>query len=305
MVDQVQATVAEDAIRLLRAATPERIGEVERLITLAGFHEASDGPGFKFENVFGQVMFSNRSIMQVYLISFLAWRTLQAYSGLIIYLLYKGLPLDVNHASSLPGQAAADEAVNKLASSLAAIRQAYSTLDVPWPAEVPPPAIERHADAEHQAAQEISLLALAYILMHEIHHIALAQINEATGDWAEEHKCDEFARQMLLRDVDSYSASCGDDRDMVRNKRAMAIALANVIYAEITPKRLWAGSDHPPIADRLLANYKEWPTDPNGHAWIYMSSALIAQLRRRGVPIGQIEFKTARELCEKLTELTR
>jgi hypothetical protein len=216
MVDQVQATVAEDAIGLLRAATPERIGEVERLIALAGFHEASDGPGFKFENVFGQVIFSKRPIMQVYLISFLAWRALQAYSGLIIYLLHKDLPLDMNHASSLPGQAAADEAVNKLASSLAAIRQAYSTLDVPWPSEVPPPAIKRHGDAEHQAAQEISLLALAYILMHEIHHIALAQSDEATGDWTEEHKCDEFARQMLLRDVDSYAASCGDDRDMVR-----------------------------------------------------------------------------------------
>jgi hypothetical protein len=36
-----------------------------------------------------------------------------------------------------------------------------------------------------------------------------------------------------------------------------------------------------------------------------MSSALIAQLGRRGVSIGRIEFETARELCEKLTELTR
>lgn len=305
MNDEGQETTAEDAIRLLRAAAPERARDVEELIALAGFLEAADGPGFKFENVFGQVMYSNRSVMHVYLVSFLAWRALRAYSGLIIYLLHNQQPLDLDRASTLPGQAEADEAVDGLAKSLANIRQAYKTIDVPWPEGVPHPAPEKHDDPEHQAAQEIALLALAYILMHEIHHIALTQSGGSTGDWAEEYKCDEFAHQMLLRDVDAYAAECGDDADMVRNKRAIAIALANTIYTEITPQHLWAGSDHPPIADRLIANYNDWPTDPNAHCWVYMSSTLLAILRRRGVSVGRTEFRSARELCEKLTELTR
>lgn len=146
------------------------------------------------------------------------------------------------------------------------------------------------------------MLALAYILMHEIHHITLAANGDSTGDWAEEYKCDEFARQMMLRDVDAYAAACGDDPLLVRGKRAIAIGLANAIYAEITPKKLWAGSDHPPIADRCFANYKDWPADPNASPWVYMSSVLAAQLRRRGVAVGATPFTSARDLCEKLTD---
>lgn len=305
MTNRDQDAVAREVIDLLRKATPERTDEVEKLIKLAGFREAQDASGFKFENVFDQVIFSHRSLLQVYLISFLSWRALQSYSGIIFALLQLRKPFDSEAVAGLPGQAEADKAVDELAKSLAEIRQAYLMPDAPWPNEVPSPAIDWHENAQNQATQMLSLLALAYIFMHEVHHIALAQNGEATHDWSEEYKCDEFARQMLLRDVDAYAKECGDDPDMVRNKRAMAIGLANAIYAEITPKRLWAGTDHPPIADRLFANYKDWPKDPNAHAWIYMSSVLVAQLRRRDVSIGIIEFRTARELCEKLTDLTR
>ncbi len=305
MAESGEEEFARDAVQLLRAAVPERLSEIDEIIALAGFREGRDGPGFKFENVYGQVIFTHRSVMQVYLISFLAWRALRAYSGLIILLLATREPFDLSKVAHLPEQAAADEAVDGLAKGLTEIRKAFATLDVPWPADIPAPSLVKHANVEDQAAQEVSLLALAFILLHEIHHVVLASKGEASGDWAEEHKCDEFARQMMLRDVDHYAVSCGDNPFMVRSKRAMAIALANAIYAEITPQKLWAGSDHPPIADRCFANYEDWPADPNAPPWIYMSSVLAAQLRRRNRDVNAIAFTSARDLCEKLTELTR
>ena len=298
-------SAARDMIELLRKAAPERTKEIEEAIERTGFHKQADGPGFEFKNVFGQVVFSDRSLLQVYLLSFLAWRALRAYSGLIILMLYKQLPFNTAGVAHLPEQREADAAVDSLAGTLSELRKAFATIDVPWPKDVPPPASTRHENVEDQAAQEISLLALAFIVLHETHHVTLAELGLSTGDWAEENACDAFARDLLLSSAEEYARSCGDDPDMVRNKRAIAIGLANAIYAEITPKHLWQGSDHPPIADRCFANYAGWPEDRNSSAWVYMASVLAAQLRRRGVETGDITFGSARELCEKLTVLLR
>jgi Peptidase U49 len=63
---------------------------------------------------------------------------------------------------------------------------------------VPTPTLDRHADKEHQAAQEIALLAAAYVLLHEIRHAMLSEDGNAPGSWQEEPMCDAFARSLML-----------------------------------------------------------------------------------------------------------
>jgi len=114
---------------------------------------------------------------------------------------------------------------------------------------VPTPTLDRHADKEHQAAREIALLAAAYVLLHEIHHVMLSEDGNAPGGWQEELMCDAFARSLMRSNVAKHAVDTAQPAAKILNKRAMGIALSNGVLAEITPPELWGGSGHPPVAD--------------------------------------------------------
>jgi hypothetical protein len=146
-------------------------------------------------------------------------------------------------------------------------------------------------------------LAAAYVLLHEIHHIMLRSDGSAPGGWEEELMCDAFASRFLLSDVVKHATDTTQSAPRILNKRAMGVALANSVIVELTPASLWGGSGHPPVADRLRANYASWPDDEHASVWVYMACLLVARLRRESRTLQAIAFQMPRSLCESLTRL--
>ncbi|MGE0119576.1 MAG: phage exclusion protein Lit family protein [Dongiaceae bacterium] len=295
----------QDVDLLLSGAVPERRTEISELWSRysVDFRRAPDQAGFRLENAFGHVIYNDRTMLQMYLASFLAWRALRAYSGVILVLGAAGRLFDPVEVARLPNQAPADLAVDNLAIVLQQLGNAWAVGDVPWPSEIPAPTLNRHRDVEDQAAQDIALLATAYTLLHEVRHVMLAHDGGSQGGWREEMDCDAFARDMMLNGISRFARENGVSIEKVWTKRSIGIALANAILVEITPPALWRGSSHPPIADRVRANYSAWPRDPWDAVWMYMACMIIGRLRRDGRKIEAIPFESARDLCERLTDL--
>jgi Peptidase U49 len=192
----------------------------------------------------------------------------------------------------------------------------YVTRDLPeldtlteacgWPEGVLPRQEDKGGfDKEQQAAFDLTMIATAYMLLHEMRHVMfnIDDVNQPQRD--EEMLCDEFARNFLLDGIDSYVQSSGELVPKVLMKRAAGITLGACIVYEFTPAQARPGElGHPPIADRLVALMEAIPDRVDNQFWVFAASLLVALLKRqnRAAPIPTGE---GRALCGVLIEALR
>lgn len=135
--------------------------------------------------------------------------------------------------------------------------------EAPLPAGVPEPGTlpDKNEDPQGRAASELSIIAVAWALLHEVRHIqhqrqdTSASVHGDTQEarHREEFSCDEFATQFILEHAKRYSDESGDDLVLVRRKREMAIYFA-LFALTLLAKDRWGVSDtHPSVQDRLDA----------------------------------------------------
>jgi len=73
--------------RLILASAPEKEPDLKRLWDLYApqFSLIEDKPGFSLEaGPFGLVLFTNRTMLQIWLLGFAAWKAVYSYGGLLV-----------------------------------------------------------------------------------------------------------------------------------------------------------------------------------------------------------------------------
>src|SRR5258708_38899568 len=111
MSDGELDTVLQAIDRLILAATPERRTDLNNLWDRyrPTFVLSPDRPGFDTKaGPYGAVIYTNKTLLQIWILGFAAWRAVEAYAGIIHYCATTGTLLDPPSVVALPGQAEGD-----------------------------------------------------------------------------------------------------------------------------------------------------------------------------------------------------
>jgi hypothetical protein len=293
--------------RLIGAAAPERLCELASLWKKYSpqFILQGDQPRFTLEVAFGAaVIFTNKTLLQIWLLGFAAWRAVEAYAGIIRCCAATGMVLDFPSVSALPDQFRIDVAFDRIISAATALGKAEDPASVLWPEDVPPPGTETFSIPD-KAAYDLICIATAYIFLHEVKHLAFAQDENGPESLiAEEMACDRFAKDFLLSDVPAFSRMIEKPAGEALAKRLAGIAIAVFVVLENTPPERWGGSGtHPPIAERLKGIFEGTGLSPTGYPWNIGAALLLAKLRAVSRPPPQLTFANEQALFEQLVSL--
>ncbi|WP_032917870.1 phage exclusion protein Lit family protein [Mesorhizobium erdmanii] len=284
MISQAEAKAA--ILDLLRGAVPERDDEICSIWSqYAPIVEiVPDRPGVTMRATDKRIQFSLKTIDLYWLLGFSAWKSIEAYSPAILIASDSGIPIQKVLDR--------DEALGKFERDYKArfaaaqdLIEATTTGDIDWPPDVPRPQGDRDAfsDDQDKAAFDLSLLALASALLHELKHVIyLNEKNNPATLPEEEIGCDVWAREFLTVKLAEYAQAHSHDYEDVCAKRATSIALAAIIVYAITPSHgHWGTSDYPPIADRLEALINGFPLPPNSKFWVWTACLVVGILRKQ------------------------
>ena len=155
---------------------------------------------------------------------------------------------------------------SRFAALIAAFEQVIESDDVtvePLPSGIAEPGFypDGKLDSQGRATAELSTIAVAWALLHELRHIrhqregtgadAFSKDREATH--REEFSCDAFATRFLLDQADTYAATEGVNLESVTVKRQLGIYFG-LFAVTLLAKNKWQASDsHPSIQERLDA----------------------------------------------------
>ena len=255
---------------------------------------------------FGVVLYTDRTMQQIYLVSHFAWRALIEQSGAVLLFQLANQPYEYGRLGGTPSQREAEQAVDAVSKVLSTLRAVESMDQVPWPETLPQPRPENlpFRDVQQQAVYEIALFALAYIVLHEIRHAMFVHDSNSPDKVSEERECDQFALQFLLDGVEACARTHRYEPARVLSKRAMGVFLAQVVIAEVTPFHLWGDeTDHPKVIERFRAAIARVNLPVQDAAWMYACCFLLVKLRQLDRHEARIPFSSYLDLCERL--LTR
>jgi hypothetical protein len=293
--------------RLIAATVPERRADLNALWHRYApqFVRSPDRPGFVMKSAaFDAVVYTNKTLLEIWLLGFAAWRAVKAYADIIRYCAATGSLFDPPSVAALPNQSAVDAAFDRLLAAATELRHTDDLAYFRWPADVPPPGTERFSVPD-KAAHDLVCIATAYVFLHELKHVAFANDGDGPTDpVAEEIACDRFARDFLLSGVPAFAAEIDKPAEEVLAKRLAGIALAAFVVIEVTPPEAWGGSgSHPPLAGRLNEIFATVAISPTGYPWNIGAAFLFAKLRVAGRQVPQMIFADERTLFEQLISL--
>jgi len=290
---------------LLTGAAPERRDELTEFWgTGADRVHLTDGRGFDIEEIFGVIKTTEITLREIWILSFAAWRAIEAYSGIFFLLTGIGV-FKRDEVASLPGQAAADAAFDTVVAKALELRKCENLDSFEWPKDIPQPTPDNTFSKKSDlGAYNLACIAAAYIFLHEIRHVLFARENSRPLDrHAEELECDKFARRFLLEKIDEYAFTSGEPAEQVRSKRALGIAVGKTVILEVTPLAAWLGTDtHPPVRLRVHSFLEDLGGTVTERFWISVASFLAATCRSHGRLPSEIKFKSARELALALAD---
>lgn len=158
-----------------------------------------------------------------------------------------------------------------------AIRCVRTEKHDPWPSDAPRPSRTPPFVLPVQVANEVFLVAVGWMLLHELGHIAHQHpFIETSRAKREENEADRFATLHVLEGVSDPS---------VLLKRSIGIAVANVLLVllDILPET--ASSDaYPPAEERLSRNLRENQLLQSHPVHAFATALLQVHLQRFGTP---------------------
>jgi hypothetical protein len=285
------------------AAAPERAADWRALVNRYSptFHILKDRKGVTMQARCGRVEFDSKTMGWIWLLGFAGWRAFVAHGPHLLLRSLTQQPVDAGMRSADQGYASAEAAFETVLYVTRDLAQ-VDTLDEQdgWPDGIPPRQCDKTGfDVEQQAAFDLTMIATAYALLHEVKHVMFNRDGGPPSSLDEEMACDMFARDFILDKVGAY-ASKAEEAAKVMAKRAMGIALgAYVVYEFTAPDQRAGGPKYPPIADRLDALIAKLPLGDDSPFWDFAASLLIAMLRRRNeaIPVPNAD---GRALCAAL-----
>jgi Peptidase U49 len=290
--------------KVVLAAAPERAADWRALVNRYSptFHILEDRKGVTMQAIDGRVEIDSKTMGWIWLLGFAGWRAFVVHGPHFLVRSLTQQPIDAAMRSADQGYASAEAAFETVLYVTRDLAQADS-LDEQhgWPEGIPPRQADKTGfDIQQQAAFDLTMIATAYALLHEVKHVLFDQEGGRPSRPEEEIACDRFARDFILDGVASYATSTGEEATEVLAKRAMGIALgAFVVYEFTTPDQRSGGSKYPPIADRLDTLIANLPVGDESLFWGFAATLLIAILIRRNRAI-LVPDADGRPLCAAL-----
>jgi hypothetical protein len=295
--------------RIIVASAPERESDWKELCASykPSFYLLPDKTGVTFQARGTNIEFDSKTLGWIWLLGFAAWRAFCLYAP---YLWLRW----TDEAVFADRTRRADPGYREAEAAYDIIR--YVTRDLPklnnlsestgWPNGVPHRQADKAGfDIQQQVSFDLTMIATAYMLLHEVRHVMFNVDGTSLSRREEEMACDAFARDFILDKVDCYVKKSGDPVSEVLMKRAVGIALGAYIVLEFTPTQaIFGDREYPPIADRLDALIAKIPAHVRHDFWIFMGSLLIAIIRGRNAS-ASIPSGDGRELCLALIETLR
>jgi hypothetical protein len=295
--------VNEEVKNSILGAIPERITELNDLwnIYAPNFFQLEDKTGFHMKGgAFGIVSFTNRTMLQIWILGHAVQRSFVEYSGLFFYF----LACIKNFDTSILEKKSNASDINYLIQSAIRLKESENINDV-WPIGVPRPEDGRPKDESKNVydmmAFDLNCMVAAFIFLHEVHHV---QVRCPTcgikyrDEWSEEHGCDEFAKNFFLDHVKEFSDEKEYPLDKLISKRAMCMGVAFFVFLIITPEENKKGTtSHPPVSDRILNITKTLNIPENDPFWNYLSCLIFTKLNYEGVNITNFKVNSFKDMC--------
>jgi hypothetical protein len=305
-------TNANEGVKaLLLGTTPERPDDIANLLANTQFERVSDRPALHLEAISisgkGLVVFTDRTMQQIWLIAYLSWQTLREQTGFILVPLRGGRPYETKLFERNDRYISR---VNALDRALSELRTSPSG-EITWPSDVPrlDPTLSQLRDAEDRAAYELGCFAASFVMLHETHHAMKRSASEDYGGMTEELACDMFAIRFQLENNDEYAKLRTYDPTAVYRKRSIGLLFGLAVAFESTELGLWLPSrTHPMAYDRIkqLVNFVEPEiTSPDDDFWVIGCCMLLSKARRHNRLPDEIPFQSCRDLFYKVLALMR
>ena len=301
------ALVRRAVVGAIAGAAPERRAAVE-----AVFEELNpnivrldDRPGFKLEGGgFKSVLLTQRTLDQFWILGHVAWQSIAAYAPVLVN--GDGL-LEIGSVAidALPGQEAEERHIAEGLTAVTRLRDVLDHQTFTWPQSIPRPSPIARRTVQEQAVADLLVIAIAYTLLHELHHVKCAdEALRFPSSQEEELACDDFARRFLLDAVDMYARESGEDRIAVLQKRGAGIAVGCFVLGNVTHRSAWAGTEsHPPLAKRLRLLSVGIAVPKNGLYWSFFGSLLLSIVRLGSLLPEHLAVADWEDGCAKLIGL--
>lgn len=272
---------------LIIGAAPEREDEIRRLWSKYNPRVSTRNDNTCAIGASRQGLSIDIRTPEVYwLISFSAWKAIEAYGALVAYSVMTGMPIAdvVTHDPDLP-QIELDYRTR--------LRTAIQYKDatdidlVCWPPDIPRPSSDRYAieGIQYSAVFDLTCSAMGLILFHEFYHIVLIRENLCPRDRREEEMhCDVWARNFLIARAAEYANSRRLNYSHVLERRSMAAVIAALIIHETTPSWGHGGTnEYFSVRDRIIALFSNTSLPPGSHFWNFAAAVLIGICRSRNI----------------------
>lgn len=281
---------SEAVINLLVGAVPERRMELGSLWERYNprVEVVSDRRQITLNATKTRIRFDSKTMDVFWLLGFNGWRSFECYSPHIV--------VSRSFGASVADTIYDDDGLPKIERDYRERRAtAWSLIDatsadqVTWPPDIPRPSADRSACAssEYKAAFDLTLSAVASLLLHEFRHVMLDADNQRHRDRREEEMaCDVWARQFMTEKIEDYAEQHNHSFSDVLRKRSMALGLAAVMIHDITPAMARCGmGEYFSVGDRARAFVSNTPLTSDDPFWTFVSSLLIGVHRANHIPI--------------------
>lgn len=174
-----------------------------------------------------------------------------------------------------------------------ATRGMVRSQQLPWPNDAPSPEPEpRHASCAH-VAQDLCLLAVGFILHHELAHHRLQ--HQATSDIDQEREADYEAIDWIMGGVEPTAPEY--------RKRALGASVA-LLYLLVTGvySDSHGGDSHPKDYNRLMYTMERHVPPDRHDVWGFIAGMLSLYCQDARVPCRQGPHDNFHEWCNALVE---
>lgn len=302
--------LAVTAVRnLIYGALPERRAEFAELWSRysPAIEVVPDDVGTIMNANKRRIQFDLKTLDAFWLIGFSAWHAIETYAPHVVVAMITQTSVEsVIRDDDELGQLEQDYKHRlRLAKTLLA---GGSQGVIQWPPDIPKPTDDRAAlrNDQERVAFDLTLLATAYVFLHEFRHVMLDRDEQRPESLSEEEiSCDVWARGMLLDKVAIYAEEHGHSYQEALYKRAAAMAIACVILQTITDEwAQWGTNEYPSVGERMAALIKGVALPADSGFWVVAASVLVGVMRETHQSIELIP-RSVPDLVNELIERRR
>jgi hypothetical protein len=189
--------------RLFDAAAPEKAQAWRNLRShyQLSFHPIADRKGVTLRARGRRIEFDHKTMAWLWLLGFGGWRAFRLHGPHLLWRAITGVAINAQLRAD-------DRTFEEAEGEYEAVRDfpELETVDDKgfWPDALPRPQADKSGlDVEQQAAFDLTMIATAYMLLHEVRHVMYTVEGGRPSAPEEEAECDSFARlmghQIMLR----------------------------------------------------------------------------------------------------------